>query len=136
MKKQEKFVKIFELSVSKILFDFINNEVLRGTNISSKRFWSGFNKTVHQLAPINKKLIQIRHKMQTSIDNYHLSRRSKKFNKNDYKKFLKKIGYLKSTGSNFKIQTKNVDNEISSICGPQLVCPVSNARFLLNNGRK
>ena len=132
MKKQEKFIKIFELSVSKILFDFVNNDVLKGTNISSNRFWNGLNKTVHQLAPINNKLIQTRHKMQRSIDNYHLSRRGQKFKKNDYKKFLKKIGYLKNTGANFKIQTKNVDNEISSVCGPQLVCPVSNARFLLN----
>ena len=107
MKKREKFVKIFELSVSKILFDFVNNEVLKGTNISSKRFWNGFNKTVHQLAPINKKLIQTRHKMQRSIDNYHLNRKGQKFKKNDYKKFLKKIGYLKNTGPNFKIQTKN-----------------------------
>ena len=57
MKKQEKFVKIFELSVSKILFDFVNNEVLKGTNISSKRFWNGFNKAANQLAPINNKLI-------------------------------------------------------------------------------
>ena len=127
MKKQEKFIKIFDLSVSKILFDFVNNEVLKGTNISSKRFWNGFNKTVHQLAPINNKLIQTRHKMQRSIDNYHLSRKGQKFKKNDYKKFLKKIGYLKNTGPNFKIQTKNVDYEISSVCGPQLVCPVSNA---------
>ena len=85
MKKQEKFVKIFELSVSKILFDFVNNEVLRGTNISSKRFWNGFNKTVHQLVPINKKLIQTRHKMQRSIDNYHLTRKSQKFKKNGQK---------------------------------------------------
>ena len=81
MKKQEKFVKIFELSVSKILFDFVNNEVLKGTNISSKRFWNGFNKIVHQLAPINNKLIQTRHKMQRSIDNYHLSRKGQKFEK-------------------------------------------------------
>ena len=132
MKKQEKFIKIFELSVSKVLFDFINNEVLRGTNINKKRFWSGFNKTVHQLAPINKKLIQSRHKMQRSIDNYLLSKRGKKLNKKDYKKFLRKIGYLKKNKPNFKIQTKNVDKEISDICGPQLVCPVSNARFLLN----
>ncbi len=132
MKKQEKFIKIFELSVSKVLFDFINNEVLRGTNINKKRFWSGFNKAVHQLAPINKKLIQSRHKMQRSIDNYLLSKRGKKLNKKDYKKFLRKIGYLKKNKPNFKIQTKNVDKEISDICGPQLVCPVSNARFLLN----
>ena len=132
MKKQEKFVNIFDLSVSKLLFDFVNNEILRGTSISSKRFWSGFNKAVHELAPINKKLIQKRHKIQKSIDSYHLSRKIQKLNKKEYKKFLKKIGYIKKKGPNFKIQTKNVDKEISSICGPQLVCPVSNARFLLN----
>ncbi len=132
MKKQEKFIKIFGLSVSKTLFDFLNNEVLPGTSISKKRFWSGFDKTVHELAPINKKLIQARHKMQRSIDNYHLSRKSQKFKKKDYKKFLKKIGYLKNSGPDFKILTKNIDREISNICGPQLVCPVSNARFLLN----
>ena len=132
MKKQEKFVNIFDLSVSKLLFDFVNNELLRGTSISSKRFWSGFNKAVHELAPINKKLIQKRHKIQKSIDNYHLSRKIQKLNKKEYKKFLKKIGYIKKNGPNFKIQTKNVDKEISNICGPQLVCPVSNARFLLN----
>ena len=92
--KTRKFIKIFELSVSKILFDFVNNEVLKGTNISSKRFWNGFNKTVHQLAPINNKLIQTRHKMQRSIDNYHLSRKIKN-SKNDYKKFLKKLIFEK-----------------------------------------
>ena len=132
MKKQEKFIKIFDLSVSKILFDFVNNEVLRGTNITVKRFWSGFNKNVHQLAPINKKLIETRHKIQKSIDSYHLSNKGKKFNKKKYKKFLYKINYLIKEGPNFKIETKNVDSEISKICGPQLVCPVSNARFLLN----
>ncbi len=78
MKKQEKFIKICDLSVSKLLFDFVNNEVLRGTSISSKRFWSGFNKAVHELAPINKKLIQKRHKLQRSIDSYHLSKKSRK----------------------------------------------------------
>ena len=58
------------LKINTKLFDFVNNEVLKGTNISSKRFWNGFNKIVHQLAPINNKLIQTRHKMQRSIDNY------------------------------------------------------------------
>ena len=132
MKKKEKFVNIFDLSVSKLLFDFVNNEILRGTSISNKRFWSGFNKAAHELTPINKRLIQKRHKIQRSIDSYHLSRKIQKFSKKEYKKFLKKIGYIKKNGPNFKIQTKNVDKEISSICGPQLVCPVSNARFLLN----
>ena len=132
MKKKEKFVKIFDLSVSKILFEFVNKEVLKGTNITRKKFWKGFNKTVHELAPKNKQLIEKRHKLQKSIDSYHLLNKGKNFNKKDYKKFLKKIGYLKPNGPNFKIETKNVDEEISNICGPQLVCPVSNARFLLN----
>ncbi len=132
MKKHEKFVKIYDLSVSKLLFDFVNKEVLRGTSISIKRFWQGFNGAVHELAPMNKKLIEKRHKIQRSIDSFHLSRKNRKFNKKEYKKFLKKIGYLINSGPNFKIQTKNVDREISNVCGPQLVCPVSNARFLLN----
>ncbi len=132
MKKKEKFIKICDLSVSKVLLDFINKELLPGTGVSRNHFWKGFNKTVHYLAPKNKKLIEIREKIQKSIDSYHLERKGKKFNFNEYKIFLKKIGYLKKSGPNFKIQTKNVDKEISNICGPQLVCPVSNARFLLN----
>ena len=132
MKKKEKFIKICDLSVSKVLLDFINKELLPGTGISKNRFWKGFNKSVHYLFPKNKKLIEIREKIQKSIDSYHLERKDKKFNFNEYKFFLKKIGYLKKSGPNFKIQTKNVDKEISSICGPQLVCPISNSRFLLN----
>ena len=132
MKKKEQFVKIYDLSVSKVLLSFVNNELLKGTNISSKIFWQGFNKTVHELNPRNKELIEIREKIQKSIDSYHLENKGIKINLNKYKKFLKKIGYIKKTGPNFKIQTKNVDMEIASVCGPQLVCPVSNARFLLN----
>ena len=132
MKKREKFIKISDLSVSKLLLDFVNKELLPGTGISKNRFWKGFNDAVHYLAPKNKRLIETREKIQKSIDTYHLDRKGKKFNFNEYKVFLKKIGYLKKSGKNFKIQTKNVDKEISSICGSQLVCPVSNERFLLN----
>ena len=132
MKKKEKFVKIYDLSVSNVLLNFVNNELLLGTGISKNHFWKNFNKVIHELAPKNKKIIEIREKLQKSIDSYHLEKKDKKLNLKDYKNFLTKIGYLKKTGSNFKIQTKNVDQEISSICGPQLVCPVSNARFLLN----
>ncbi len=132
MKKKEKFIEICDLSVSKILLDFINNELLPGTGISKKRFWKKFSDAIHYLSPKNKKLIETREKIQKSIDSYHLARKDKKFNFNEYKVFLKKIGYLKKVGPDFKIQTKNVDKEISNICGPQLVCPVSNARFLLN----
>jgi len=132
MKKKEQFVKIKNLSVSKVLFDFINNELLKGTKIKKNKFWNGFNKTVHELEPKNKKLIETREKLQKSIDTWHLDRKGKKLNLTGYKEFLKKIGYLKKSGPNFKIVTKNVDKEISSICGPQLVCPISNSRFLLN----
>jgi len=132
MSKKEKFVKIYDLSVSNILLSFVNKELLPGTKISKDHFWKGFNKSIHDLAKKNKELIDTREKIQKSIDSYHLEKKGKKINLKDYKNFLKKINYLKQNGPNFKIQTKNVDKEISSICGPQLVCPVSNARFLLN----
>jgi len=132
MKKKEQYIKIKNLSISKILFDFINNELLKGIYVKKDKFWDGFEKATRELVPINKKLLETREKLQKSIDTFHLERKNKKLDLNTYKKFLKKIGYLKKPGPNFKIMTKNVDNEISSICGPQLVCPISNARFLLN----
>ena len=132
MKKKEKFVKILDLSISEVLLSFVNKELLPGTKISKDRFWRGFNRAVHELSKKNKELIEIREKIQKSIDSYHLEKKGKKIKLNEYKKFLNKITYLKKNGPNFQIQTKNVDKEISSICGPQLVCPVSNARFLLN----
>ena len=132
MKKKEKFIKIYDLSVSSVLLNFVNKELLPGTNISKYRFWKGLSDTLHNLSSKNKKLLETREKIQKSIDSFHLERKGKKFNFNEYKNYLKKINYLKKTGPNFKIQTKNVDKEISNICGPQLVCPVSNARFLLN----
>ena len=132
MKKKEKFIKTNDLSVSHILLNFVNKELLPGTGISSKQFWKGFSNTEHDLSPKNKRLLEKREKIQKSIDSFHLERKGKKFNFNEYKIFLQKTGYLKKSGPNFKIETKNVDKEISSICGPQLVCPVTNARFLLN----
>ena len=132
MKKKEQFVRIFDLSISKVLYEFTKNELLPGSGISEKKFWGGFSKSIHELAPINKELLETREKLQKSIDTYHLEKKGQKFNKKKYKLFLNKIGYLKKIGPNFKIETKNIDNEISKICGPQLVCPVSNARFLLN----
>ena len=132
MKKKEQYIKIEKLSVSKVLFDFINNELLKGLNIKKNKFWNGFSAAANELTTKNKKLLETIEKIQKSIDTFHLERKNKKLNLKVYKKFLKKIGYLKKSGSNFKIMTKNVDKEISSICGPQLVCPISNARFLLN----
>ena len=132
MKNKEQYIKIKNLSVSKILFDFINDELLKGIKLKKHQFWDGFNNALDELVPKNKKILETREKLQKSIDTWHLDRKHQKINLRAYTKFLKKIGYIKKPGPNFKIMTKNVDNEISSICGPQLVCPISNARFLLN----
>ena len=107
MKKKEKFIKTCDLSVSHVLLGFVNKELLPGTGISSNQFWKGFSKTVHDLSPKNKKLLETREKIQKSIDSFHLERKEKKFNFNEYKIFLQKTGYLKKSGPNFKIETKN-----------------------------
>ncbi len=129
---KEKFIKINNLSVDKILADFIDNELLLGTNISPKKFWDGFDKVVHELAPKNRELLEIRETIQKEIDLWHKKNKFEDFNLEDYKKFLKDINYLKEEGSEFKIETKNLDTEISSIAGPQLVVPIMNARYSLN----
>ena len=87
MSKKEKFVRIYDLSVSRVLLSFINNELLPGTKISKNHFWRGFSKSVHELAKKNRELIEIREKIQKSIDTYHLERKGKEINLNDYKKF-------------------------------------------------
>ena len=129
---KEKYIKIKNLSVSEKLLNFVNDELLPGTKIKKELFWNGFDKYVHELAPKNKKLLEIREKLQKKIDDWHKDRKGEKINIKKYEEFLKKIGYLKKTGPNFKIKTKNVDDEISSICGPQLVVPISNPRYALN----
>ena len=129
---KEKFIKINNLSVDKILADFINKELLLGTNISPKKFWDGFDKVVHELAPKNRELLEIRETIQKEIDLWHKKNKFEEFNLEDYKNFLKDIGYLKEEGPEFKIETKNLDTEISSIAGPQLVVPIMNARYSLN----
>ena len=129
---KEKYLKIKDLSVSEKLINFINKELLPGTKVNKEKFWSGFNKYVHELSFTNKKLLEKRERLQEIIDRWHKDRKGDHLNLKKYTEFLKKIGYLSKPGGNFKIKTKNVDREISSICGPQLVCPVSNARFLLN----
>jgi len=130
MKNQ--YTKIHNLSVSNELVNFINNELLKDSKISSDEFWKGFNKAVHELSPKNKELIQIREDLQKKIDHWHIKNKGGEINLEEYKKFLKEIGYLKEVGPDFKIKTKNVDKEITSIAGPQLVVPITNERYALN----
>ena len=131
-KIKNKYKSVGRLFISKILYNFVSNDLLRETKIKPKQFWSGLEKTFYNLREKNENLIKIRKDLQNSINWWHLRNKGKKFNLNQYKKFLLKIGYLKKTTTNFKIQTKNVDEEIARIPGPQLVVPVSNARYALN----
>ena len=129
---KEKYIKIKNLSISEKLINFVNNELLPGTKIKKESFWNGFDKYAHELSPKNKKLLENREKLQKTIDSWFKNRKGKKFDLKKYIQFLKKIGYLKKPGKKFKIKTKNLDTEISKVCGPQLVVPISNARYALN----
>jgi malate synthase len=129
---KEKYIKINNLSISEELFNFVNSELLPNTKIIIKKFWNGFDKAAHELAPINKSLLEKRDELQKKIDEWHKKHKGNQFNLNEYTNFLKRTGYLKKTGLNFKIKTKNVDIEIAKICGPQLVVPISNQRYALN----
>tara|TARA_B100001540_G_scaffold293726_1_gene293080 strand:- start:209 stop:2368 length:2160 start_codon:yes stop_codon:yes gene_type:complete len=129
---KEEYVNINNLKVSKKILEFVNNELLTGTEISSENFWNYFDKTVHELAPKNKELLKIREDLQKKIDKWHIENKGNKLKLENYKKFLKEIGYLKNIGSDFKIETSNIDDEISNIAGPQLVVPIMNARYALN----
>ena len=120
------------LKVDENLLDFIDNEAIPGTGIDPKKFWSEFDKSIHELSPKNKELIQKRNDIQKKIDQWHLSKKGSNFEKSEYINFLKSINYIVEEQSDFEINTSNVDKEISSIAGPQLVVPVDNARYALN----
>ena len=120
------------LKISSRLFDFINNEVIPGTTINSDEFWIKFAEIAHELAPLNKSLIQKREEIQKKIDAWHKQNKDKELNKKEYTEFLKSISYIAEEKEDFSIETSDVDSEISSIAGPQLVVPVDNARYALN----
>jgi malate synthase len=120
------------LSVAEELSSFLSTEVLPGLEISEDHFWSSLEKIIQEFSPRNKELLDIRESMQSQIDAWHLANPGEEKNLDVYKDFLKDIGYLLPEGEDFKITTENVDPEISSIAGPQLVVPVMNARFALN----
>ena len=121
-----------ELKINTKLLDFVNNEVIPGTNIKSEEFWTSFERIVHELAPINKRLIEKRESVQKKIDEWHKKNKGKELNKKEYLEFLKSISYIVEEKDSFNIETSNVDSEIATIAGPQLVVPVDNARYALN----
>ncbi len=119
------------LSIDKRLYEFIVNEVIPGTDVEADAFFAGFSKIVHELAPKNRSLLAKRDELQAQIDAWY-RKNGAPSDLGAYESFLRDIGYLLPEGPDFKIETANVDPEISSIAGPQLVVPVMNARYALN----
>ena len=120
------------LQVDTELHDFINNEALPGTGISSEAFWSGLDRVIHDLAPRNRELLATRDELQARIDAWYQESEGQPSDLPSFKAVLQEIGYLVPEGGEFTVSTAHVDPEISTIAGPQLVVPVTNARYSLN----
>ena len=120
------------LQVDRQLYDFINEEALPGTGLSAAAFWAGFDRLIHGLAPRNRALLAKRDDLQRRIDAWYREMHDQPIDLDDYKAVLREIGYLVPEGDDFTATTANVDPEISTIAGPQLVVPITIARYALN----
>ncbi|MEE3064420.1 MAG: malate synthase G [Actinomycetota bacterium] len=120
------------LRVARVLYDFVNNEALPGTDIDPDSFWAGVDKVVTDLTPQNQSLLKTRDELQAQIDKWHRQRVIEPLDAEAYRQFLTDIGYLQPEPDDFTITTSGVDDEITTTAGPQLVVPVLNARFALN----
>jgi len=127
-----KAISIGGLKVAKSLADFLNREALPGTGVDKDRFWVGFEKLAVELVPVNRALLQKRDELQAAIDEWHRGNPAKPIDAAAYKEFLRKIGYLLPDSPPFTAATANVDAEIATLAGPQLVVPITNARYALN----
>lgn len=125
-------VQVGGLSVAKALLTLVNEESIPGTGIAVQAFWQSFEEIIRSLTPRNRELLAIRDDLQTRIDSWHRERADQPHDHAAYKQFLSEIGYLVPEGKPFTITTENVDPEIATIAGPQLVVPITNARYSLN----
>jgi malate synthase len=125
-------VSVHGLKVAKTLYEFIDAEALPGTGIEASAFWQGLDRIVHHFGPRNRALLQRRDALQAQIDDWHRARRGQPFDETAHRSFLAQIGYLVPEGPPFRVDTANVDAEIAAVAGPQLVVPISNARYALN----
>lgn len=123
---------IGNISVDRSFHKFVEHELLPAIGQESRAFWSGVERIIIDLTPVNHRLLEIRDDLQTKIDAWHKADTKSKKSHEDYMQFLRDIGYLRHLGTPFKITTKDVDAEIAEIAGPQLVVPVNNARFAIN----
>ncbi|MDC6452572.1 malate synthase G [Alphaproteobacteria bacterium] len=120
------------LQVSEILVDFIEKEALPDTNISADQFWSKLELILDKFVPENKRLLEVRAKMKSQIDDFYKTNSGRNIPHDEYVSFLRDINYIVPEGDSFKIETENVDPELALKAGPQLVVPVTNARYALN----
>lgn len=120
------------LQIADELYDFIVSMALPGTGIDADVFWQGLSVLAHEFGPTNRALLAKREEVQQKIDGWHLARKGQAHDADGYKRFLEEIGYLVPEGEDFSVETANVDPEIAAIPGPQLVVPITNARFALN----
>jgi malate synthase len=125
-------VSVGNLRIARVLYDFVNNEALPGTDIDPDSFWAGVDKVVADLTPQNEDLLNRRDELQAQIDKWHRLRVIEPVDPEAYREFLTEIGYLLPEPDDFTITTSGVDPEITTTAGPQLVVPVTNARFALN----
>jgi len=125
-------VTIGGLQVAPELAEFIEQRALPGTGVPPQAFWDGFDRMVAELGPKNRDLLETRDKMQGQVDAWHMERNGQSHDPVAYEAFLRDIGYLLPEGPDFEIETTGVDPEIAQIPGPQLVVPITNARFALN----
>ena len=128
----ENRVTIGQLNIHKDLYALVSDEIAPGTGIDADTFWKEFDTIVSDLASENRELLDKRDSLQQQIDTWNLEHKDELFAFDTYSAFLKEIGYLLPEGDDFKVSTENVDPEIASIAGPQLVVPVDNARYALN----
>jgi malate synthase len=126
------YVERSALSVAPELADFLEQEALPGSGVDPDVFWRGLSDLVHELRPRNVALLKRREDLQAEIDAWHIAHRDRPHDHEAYKAFLARIGYLLPEGGAFSIETDNVDPEIAKVAGPQLVVPITNARFALN----
>ncbi|WED21366.1 malate synthase G [Vibrio sp. JC009] len=120
------------LQIDNTLYSLVNDQIIPGTGISAEDFWRSFEKILNDLTPKNQALLQKREDLQQQIDSWHRERSGKAFDRAEYKAFLQEIGYLVPEEDDFRITTENVEPEIATQAGPQLVVPIMNARFALN----